>query len=77
MDDDATFELLGLVLSNLDTQLTMRDSLVAGNRARGTDGGQGIGGGVYLEGGTARKERSLILGNFASTGHHDLFGLFV
>src|SRR5262249_35646461 len=68
--------------------LTIVDSGVAGNLARGGSGGlggnsgsdgavgEGLGGGVYLGGTGSHRKNTKITGTFAPTGRNDVFGEF-
>jgi hypothetical protein len=65
--------------------VTITDSRIERNEAEGGDGGgrhhrddgQGIGGGVYIGGGTVCLTNTRVRHNDADTSHDDVFGVFV
>jgi hypothetical protein len=62
-----------------DTTACIRNSSVRDNEAAGGDGapgGQGVGGGFYIEDGSVGIQNTMISGNEASTSDDDVFGPF-
>ena len=52
------------------------DVAIGGFAGFGGSGGQGIGGGLYVAtGGSVTLEKSLVIGNWASTSHNNIYGI--